>query len=133
MAIPHGTPGRVSSIDEHHNNSRHATITVTHGKKKRDKTSGDLHSYDQPTSRIIVPKAHAKNYQLGQKVTAGLSAAGGDTDAAADAQGGNDQDEDDIRAASPAKGKGGKGAKTKAGKSAKPSRISQAMMGKSGM
>jgi hypothetical protein len=130
MAITHSTPGRVSSIDDHHSNSRHATITVTHGKKKRDK-SGDLHSYDQPTSRIIVPKAHAKNYQLGQKVTAGLSAAGGDTDAAADAQGGNDQDEDDLQTA-PAKGKG-KGAKTKAGKSAKPSRISQAMMGKSGM
>ncbi|MDB4876435.1 MAG: hypothetical protein JWM41_2881 [Gemmatimonadetes bacterium] len=107
MAASHS--GRVTSIDEHHANAKHATITVTHGKKKRDK-EGELVGYDQPTSRVVVPKAHAKNFNLGQRVDVGVSPA-------SEADDGDEMDESDEaparkgkattgkRAAPPPKGK----------------------------
>jgi hypothetical protein len=70
----HGSPGKVSSIDAHPD-GKSATVRITHGKKKRDR-GGELQGYHQQSSSVTVPKAHAQNYVVGQKVHAGLSAAG---------------------------------------------------------
>lgn len=70
----HMLPGRVSAVDES-SDGKHATVTVTHGKRKRSKNdkgevSGELQSYHQPSSRVVMPKKHAAHYPLGTKVPA---------------------------------------------------------------
>lgn len=111
--------GRVTAINEHHGSSKHATIEVTHGKRKRakqaDGSTGELVGYDRPSSRVVVPKAHAKNFTMGQRVHVGVTPA---TEADDDNDAGyeNDGDEDDAPLAKSApKGKGGKAPAKKRG------------------
>lgn len=113
--------GRVSAINEHHGSAKHATIEVTHGKRKRSKGAdgqkGDLVGYDRPTSRVVVPKSHAKNFTMGQQVNVGVTPrtdADGDDDGDETDQMG-DTDEYPVQSAPAPSGKG-KGGKKPAGK-----------------
>lgn len=69
----HSRPGKISAISDA-GDGNHTRISITHGKKKKDKGSGDLVGYHRHTSDITIPTAHAKNYAIGQSVHAGIRA-----------------------------------------------------------
>jgi hypothetical protein len=75
----HSRPGRVSSIDEH-SDGKHATVRIVHGKKKKDPETGELRGYHRAESSVVIPKAAAQQYTIGQKVHAGLSPSDDDGD-----------------------------------------------------
>lgn len=128
----HGRHGKVTSINEKYGDGSHAEITVTHGRRKRGKsTEGEaapLHDFNQHRSSIVIPKSDAKNYTLGQKVHVGLQPSEG-------MQGAADMDDDDEigqngavsqAAAVPGKQSGATSVKPSKGKS----KIFAAMKGK---
>lgn len=75
----HKHPGRVTEVRESHD-GKHVTVEIAHGKRKRDKDPkgqpvGDLHGYSRARSSITIPKKHAGNYAVGDRVHAGIALA----------------------------------------------------------
>ncbi len=70
----HFRPGKISAIVDA-GDGKHSRISVTHGKQKTDKTTGELVGYHRHTSDVHVPTADAKSYQVGQRVHTGLEPA----------------------------------------------------------
>jgi hypothetical protein len=92
--------GVVTSIAEHYDSpDKFMRVHVKHGpkpKKRKGKGAGVGGHYDnRPESTIIVPKAHASKYRVGQSVGVGLAphAAKAETDPAEQEM---DSDEDDF-------------------------------------
>lgn len=100
----HTHSGVVTSIAEHYDApDKFMRVHVKHGpkpKKKRGKGAGVGGHYDnRPESTIIVPKAHASQYRVGQSVGVGLAPSAAkpnvETDPA-EPETDSDEDEDDF-------------------------------------
>jgi hypothetical protein len=79
--------GEVTSIGDHHGGSgKFAVVHVAHGPRpkppKPKKGSAMRSDYydDRPQSTLVIPKAHASKYRIGQKVAVGASSLDNDSD-----------------------------------------------------
>jgi hypothetical protein len=75
--------GVVTGISSHYDgDGKFVRVEVKHGpkpKKKRGQGAGVGGHYDnRPSSSIVLPKAHASKYHIGQRVGAGITPLSGD-------------------------------------------------------
>lgn len=69
----HSTPGVVTSVSAHHSNPDLLRVEVAHGRRKKEKKTGEFPSYDdRPSSSLTIPKAHAQHYPVGRSVDVGI-------------------------------------------------------------
>jgi hypothetical protein len=73
--------GTVVSIGTHHSSPDHIHVSVAHGPKKKAKKGDPFPSYDdRPQSTVMLPKAHADQLKVGQRVNVGIGGSSTDED-----------------------------------------------------